>query len=70
MKKFTGMLVLVGASAMSMNASAENEGNAWTDCGIGGLIGGAAFAKGSSGANVKSVIINIIWALGTTAVTS
>ena len=69
MKKVASALIFVFAAVTSMNAQAQ-EGNAWTDCGLGGLIGGSAFDKGSSKAKITSVIVNVNLDLGTTALTS
>ena len=69
MKKLASALVFVFGAAMSFNAQAETA-NAWSDCGVGGLLGGAAFEKGSPPSKITAVIVNVIWDLGTTAVTS
>ena len=61
-----GLLALTVAAAAPMQAQAQNESfggkNPWIDCGIGALI----FPKHE----VPAAISNIIWDLGTTAVTS
>lgn len=69
MRKILGSLAVVAAASFSTNALAQSD-NAWTDCGIGGIIADAAFDKGSSEARITALILNITWDFGTTALTS
>jgi len=62
--KLTSILAATTASLLLIapGLSTANEGNPWTDCGIGAMI----FAETPAAAAIS----NVIWDLGTTAVTS
>lgn len=64
MKKILAVAALSALLPFSANAGGMKPENPWTDCGIGALV----FPKEKH--EVAAAISNIIWDLGTTAVTS
>ncbi len=62
MKKITSMLAALSLTLVFSAPAKAADLNPWTDCGIGAMI--------FSNTPVAAVISNVIWDLGTTAVTS
>ena len=65
-KLITTLIVSILASTQVYAEETIPNVNAWTQCGIGAML----FNSDGNGSTVGSVISNIIWDLGTTAVSS
>lgn len=63
-----GLMSLVLASGLQAKESSKSFGEIYTDCGIGGLL--TAPLGSGAGHDILAVVSNVVWDLGTTAISS